>query len=174
MLELRTFEARDLKTVAKIEQASRPTPWSLKQFESELSNSNSHPLVVLINGKVGGYIFPWHIADEIHIQNIVVSPTLRRKRLGELLLNSGLRQGIEAGCKMGILEVRESNIPAIRLYQSYKFETVGRRKNYYRDGENALLMNLGPFEDENEWRAYQLFIENRKFELKKTLKTQFE
>ena len=39
------------------------------------------------------------------------------------------------------LEVRVSNEPAQRLYQSFGFEVAGRRRAYYTDdGEDALVM----------------------------------
>ena len=38
------------------------------------------------------------------------------------------------------LEVREGNSSAILLYRSCGFKAAGRRKNYYSNGEDALLM----------------------------------
>ena len=51
-------------------------------------------------------------------------------------------------------EVRESNIPAISLYEKFMFSSIGMRKNYYQDnGENALIMFT-----QNIW--YDTFKEN--------------
>ena len=46
----------------------------------------------------------------------------------------------EIELKTLFLEVRESNMPAINLYQKYGFTQVGKRPKYYRDGETALVM----------------------------------
>lgn len=43
-----------------------------------------------------------------------------------------------------VLEVRESNAAAIRVYKRHGFEEVGRRKKFYPDGEGAVLMNRAP------------------------------
>ena len=49
----------------------------------------------------------------------------------------------EDGTVLGYLEVRESNAPAIGLYEKLGFQVVGRRKNYYRElHEDALLMTI--------------------------------
>lgn len=147
--KIRSLQLNDIESVALIEQASRPTPWSKKQFENELKNGNSRPLILLDTqtSRIIGYVIPWAIAGEIQIQNIVVDQAYRGKGLGSLLLNVALRLGLESGCDQAILEVRESNVAAIRLYRQYQFEIVGKRENYYRDGEAALLMTAGPFSD---------------------------
>ncbi|MEM9774874.1 MAG: ribosomal protein S18-alanine N-acetyltransferase [Chloroflexota bacterium] len=166
---VRPLVETDLDTVAQIEQESRPSPWSLKQFAAELTSANSYPHVLTLDDEVIGYIIPWLIADEVQIQNIAVASNHRGKKLGELLLNIALQQGLDRGAISAILEVRESNKPAISLYTKYQFKTVGRRENYYRDGENALLMTAGPFENEKSLSTYNSFIRERQLILKKSL-----
>ncbi|MEM8861879.1 MAG: ribosomal protein S18-alanine N-acetyltransferase [Chloroflexota bacterium] len=170
---VRPLVETDLDAVAQIEQNSRPSPWSHKQFAAELSAANSYPFVLLINNKMAGYVILWLIADEIQIQNIVVAASHRGKRLGKLLLNIALNQGLEGGATSAILEVRESNEPAIGLYRKYQFEVVGRREKYYRNGENALLMTAGPFETPDTLAAYKAFIINQQQALKKSLQFVF-
>ena len=166
----------DIPAVVQIEQESRPTPWSEKQFSAELNNANSQPLVLLdeSTGRICGYILPWLIADEIQIQNIVISLPYRGKGLGSLLLNVALDKGLDAGCIQAILEVRESNQPAISLYHQYQFGIVGRRKNYYRDGETALLMTAGPFDTRSKLAGYREFISKQAGRLKDQLQFQIE
>lgn len=172
MIQFKQLTAEDVPVITQIEAVSRPTPWSEKQFLDELNNSNSNPAVLWEDDQIIGYVIPWLVAGEIQIQNIVVAPPHRKRGLGELLLNVALSRGLEQGCTAGYLEVRESNKPAIGLYQKYRFQTAGRREGYYRDGENALLMNLGPFESPAELETYQRLIENRANLLQK--KVQFE
>ncbi len=170
MIQIKPLKAEDVPAITQIEAVSRPTPWSEKQFLDELNNSNSDPAVLWETGQIIGYIIPWMVAGEIQIQNIVVAPTHRKRGLGELLFNVALGRGLEQGCSAGYLEVRESNKPAIGLYQKYQFQMAGRREGYYRDGENALLMNLGPFESAAEQETYQRLIENRANLLQKKIK----
>ena len=49
-----------------------------------------------------------------------------------------------AGARLSTLEVRAGNIPAQRLYEKLGFEIVGRRRHYYRDGEDGLIMTTPP------------------------------
>ena len=99
----------------------------------------------------------------------MVAPSHRKRGLGELLLNVALSNGVDLGCTAGYLEVRESNKPAISLYQEYQFKIAGRREAYYRDGETALLMNLGPFMTGAETESYQRLIKKQAESLKKTI-----
>jgi ribosomal-protein-alanine N-acetyltransferase len=94
-------------------------------------------------GRILGYIGCWFIVDELHISTLAVDQTFRRRGIGKLLLEAVLRHGIEEGAQMVTLEVRESNEPALKLYQKYGFKPVGRRTGYYRDNdEDAILMTL--------------------------------
>ena len=171
MLQIHPLSQNDLHAVSQIEIASRRSPWRYQQFETELTNSNSRPLVLLNTETqvVIGYIIPWFIAGEIQIQNIVVKKSHRQKGLGRWLLNTAISMGLEAGCDRAILEVRESNSAAIKLYERYQFTTVGRRENYYRDGENALLMTAGPFTSSTERAIYREFVNKEAKELQDQL-----
>ena len=69
-----------------------------------------------------------------------VLPQYRRQGVAEEILKAYLRLG-QAHLAFLTLEVRESNAPAIGLYEKLGFQVVGRRKNYYRElHEDALLM----------------------------------
>ena len=53
-----------------------------------------------------------------------------------------LQRSERRNCDTALLEVRASNAGAIRLYEQFGFEVAGVRKNYYENGEDALMMNL--------------------------------
>jgi ribosomal-protein-alanine N-acetyltransferase len=96
---------------------------------------------------VVGYGGCWLIAGEAHISTIAIHPNYRGKGLGELLLAGMLQRAIYLGGEYSVLEVRVSNFTARRLYEKYEYETIGRRKGYYRDnGEDALLMEVRPMD----------------------------
>ena len=137
---LRPMEIEDLTAVLKIEQLSKPTPWNEQSYRQELDNPNSHPTLLMADEKPVGYIVWWLIADEIQIQTIAVDPNWRGRRLGQLLLHQALQNGINQGAVLSTLDVRASNLVAQALYHKYRYQTVGQRKRYYRDGETAYLM----------------------------------
>ncbi|MEC9366435.1 MAG: GNAT family N-acetyltransferase, partial [Chloroflexota bacterium] len=76
--------------------------------------------------------------------------------IGELLLHSALSKSIREKRDSLTLEVRISNIPAIRLYEKYGLTFRGYRKHYYRDnGEDASIMTV----DNLQSADYHLLIE---------------
>jgi SSU ribosomal protein S18P alanine acetyltransferase (EC 2.3.1.-) len=92
--------------------------------------------------QVVGYGGLWVVADEAHINTLAVHPEWRRRNIGERLLQALLDKASALHASSATLEVRVSNLAAQRLYQKFGFVEVGRRKRYYRDGEDALLMTV--------------------------------
>jgi len=80
------------------------------------------------------------ILDEGHITNIAVRAQDRGRGIGKLLLQSMMQYASNLGAAYLTLEVRQSNAAAIALYTSHGFIAVNRRKGYYENGEDALLM----------------------------------
>jgi len=80
---------------------------------------------------------------ESHLLNLSVAPIHQRKGYAERLLQHMAYISRYWHCKKMLLEVRLSNLPAIRLYEKTGFQYIGRRKNYYRYDdiqEDALVM----------------------------------
>lgn len=78
-------------------------------------------------------------AGEHEILNLAVHPSARRRGVARKLLN----QAFAGGCQQWFLEVRASNIAAIRLYENVGFRQVGTRTGYYRNPpEAAIVMKL--------------------------------
>jgi ribosomal-protein-alanine N-acetyltransferase len=85
------------------------------------------------------------VASEWELENIVVSPTARRRGLGKRLLDRlfAFARQTSPGEAQGtsvFLEVRQSNAAARTLYERVGFQQIGRRKSYYKDpSEDAIL-----------------------------------
>ena len=98
-------------------------------------------MVAQIEEDVVGYAGLWKIGDEGHITNVAVAPEQRRKSIGDMLVGALIEVTEEEGITSHTLEVRKSNIGAIRLYEKHGFKVEGERKAYYEDnGEDALIM----------------------------------
>jgi ribosomal-protein-alanine N-acetyltransferase len=83
----------------------------------------------------------WLIVDEAHVTNVAIHPDFRGQGLGEQLMHELGRVAAYMGMRAMTLEVRVSNVRAIRLYTKMGFEEAGVRKGYYSDnGEDALVM----------------------------------
>jgi len=139
---LRRMDSDDLHRVCALEKEIFPSPWSLRMLEEELKNTWSIAMVVEFNGEVMGYLFSWIVADELHITNIAISFKHRRLGISEQMLVKLIRSAAKLDVKIAHLEVRRSNIAAIKLYRKLGFEIVGVREGYYEDeNEDALLMS---------------------------------
>lgn len=98
-------------------------------------------MVVEIDGEIIAYAGLWKIFDEGHITNIAVKDSYRNKGVGKGLMSSLLTNTAKIGIDSFTLEVRRSNIGAIKLYESLGFEVAGIRKNFYdKPNEDALIM----------------------------------
>lgn len=138
---IRGTEAKDLTAIHAIETASFSSPWSLDALEHELVNPISHNYVLEEDGNVIGYICYWMIIDEVHLLNIVIHPDHRGNGWSRFLMFHMIEQSKAENMKKIVLEVRENNHAAIRLYERYKFAPVGRIANYYpEDKQDAIIM----------------------------------
>jgi ribosomal-protein-alanine N-acetyltransferase len=75
-----------------------------------------------------------------HVVSLAVLPEYRRKGLGKGLALNALKGMLGYGAKESFLEVRVSNLTAVRLYEKLGFNIVRDKKNYYKDGEDAYIM----------------------------------
>src|SRR5690606_33664105 len=92
-------------------------------------------------GEVLGYSVVMVVMDEGELANIAVAERARRLGVGRQLLASLLHDARAAGVRSMFLEVREWNVGARALYESFGFEPMGRRRGYYRNpDEDALLL----------------------------------
>lgn len=138
---IRRMTAADVDSVAAIEAATFPTPWSRDAFESEMRNAAARYLVTELEGEVVGFAGAWIILDESHITNIAVLREHRGKGLGRQLTAGLLQYLSNLGAAYVTLEVRKSNAVAQSLYESLGFVRLGVRKRYYEDNrEDALIM----------------------------------
>lgn len=89
-----------------------------------------------------GFLLAWDVADEVHLLDLVVASESRRAGVGRTLLNTLLDHARGRAARWVLLEVRQSNRGAQRLYESAGFVVHGERRGYYADGEAALEMRL--------------------------------
>ena len=142
------MEAGDLDEVLSIEQISHAHPWTRGNFSDSLAAGHWAYCIRpdLVDAEPGSYLDPqvlwaycvlYPAVDELHLLNITVAPKLRRLGIAARMMKA--IEGIAASRQMPriILEVRPSNIPAISLYQSLGYETIGVRKGYYPADEST-------------------------------------
>ena len=138
-VSIRAATEQDAAEIARIELVSFKTPWSEEMILSEMREPLSSFFVAVFQHKIIGYYGFLHILDELHILNVAVDPDLRQKGVGKKLIEHLVEQARALSARAVTLEVRESNLPAIRLYESFGFACAGVRPHYYTDKENALI-----------------------------------
>lgn len=114
--------------------------WNEKILKDEFYNENSEYFVICEDEIVCGFAGLWFNIDEAHIMNIAVRKDFRKNGIGSELLNFLIDEA-KSKKKMCItLEVRDDNIPAIELYKKFNFDILGRRKKYYNNVNDAIIM----------------------------------
>ena len=89
---------------------------------------------------VVGYLCAVGVADELHIHNIAVSEPYRGRGIGRRLLSEAESWASRREKLCSILDVRESNAPALSFYESMDYKQIGRRRSYYHNPvEDALV-----------------------------------
>lgn len=135
------LEMAHIESLTELDKLCFSVPWSKKLFESELFSNNAYYIVALDKDKVVGYCGINYVCGEGSITNIAVHPEYRKRGIASTLLEKMINFAHKENFEFVTLEVRESNINAIKLYKKYGFEMVGSRKGYYADNhETALLM----------------------------------
>ena len=130
-LLIRPAASEDISDIAYLEEITFPIPWSLESIRHDVEE----------NGSFAGYMDVWQIAGEGQLNNIAVAPEYRGRGIGRKMMDYMIRWLTQDDNEEFSLEVRESNAPAIHLYEKLGFEVIGRREKYYIDnGEDALLM----------------------------------
>ncbi len=144
LYRLRPAAEEDLDAIAAIEAASFPVPWRREFFAGELRDANRYHRVLerQIGGspRLAGYLFAVTLFDEFHVNKIASHPAVRGEGHGTRLMNDAISAARSQLASSIVLEVRLSNAPAIRFYSGFGFIEIGRRRRYYKDGEDARVM----------------------------------
>jgi ribosomal-protein-alanine N-acetyltransferase len=139
----------DVATVQQIERQIFSTPWPKNAYFRELSSRTSAHYIVLRRGaaeagdqdELVGYAGMWKMYDEAHVTTIGVRHDLQHHGYGRILFAGLVQAAYDMGAKWVTLEVRTSNENAMRMYESFGFKVIGRRRGYYTDnGEDAIVM----------------------------------
>ena len=153
-IESRTFlidpmAEHDLLEVVAIEEASGLSLWGWDAYRAELDRPESIMLVArrrasraAADSLLCGFIAARVQAGEMHVNNIGVRESERRRGVGGALMARALRIGAQYGAFAALLEVRAGNAAAQALYRAHGFVVTGQRRGYYKEPrEDALVMS---------------------------------
>lgn len=139
----RLSTAADLDAVVELEEASFNNPTTRDWYERELERPDVCFIYILRTPDVpvAAFCAFWLVVDQVHINNLAVRPEMRRRGLGSRLLDAVMKEAGKLGAASLMLEVRESNMAARRLYERAGFNVHSVRKSYYTNPvEDALVL----------------------------------
>ena len=132
----------DVRELELLERTCFPDPWPGTVLLAEVAAPGRFHRVAEEDGRIVGYLFAaWQYLD-LHVLKVATEPDLRRRGIATRLMREAERHTRESGGESITLEVRASNAAALALYRSLGFIASGRRRRYYGDGEDALVMTL--------------------------------
>ena len=145
-LNYEPMQASDIDEVLALEQTVYPYPWSRGNFADSLASGYQAWVLRDQRRELMGYFLMMAIVDEAHLLNVAVSARHQGQGLGRFLLNQSVACARGLGMEIVLLEVRPSNERALKIYQRYGFQEIGRRKAYYpaanQQREDAIVMKI--------------------------------
>ena len=144
MMRIRCATLEDIPQIQVLEaQSSTAAHWNAAQYDALFAKDAPRRIALVAQDDLHhliGFLIARSLAGEWEIENIVVDERHKKRGIGTTLVRRLLSEALAAGATSAILEVRESNAPARRLYEKTGFTSQGRRNSYYRDPvEDAIL-----------------------------------
>lgn len=138
--------AGDINEVFALETSVYPHPWSRGNFIDSLASGYNSWTLRDGDGALVGYFLLMAAVDEAHLLNVAVAAPKQRQGLGLYLLDKIVACARGLSMESILLEVRPSNLRALKVYEQYGFTEIGRRKAYYpaHNGqrEDAIVMRF--------------------------------
>ena len=137
MISFDKMKKEDIPYIVKLEKELLLETLGEEMLQAEMHNKYAYFIVAKSNNKPIGYIGGWIIDDYLEIINFVVDKNYQRQGIGTKLFD--IISHIET-VKNCTLDVRESNNNAINFYYHLGFKKIGERKSYYKNGEDAFIL----------------------------------
>jgi len=138
MISIKQINEKDIDLCYKLD-SNTISLWSKKQWANEFKKEGTKIFGLLITNLVIGICVFQVILDEAQINYFVLNKKFREMGFGSYFMSYLIKKCERLNLKKILLEVSQGNVTAERFYSRFEFSTIGIRKNYYKDGSNALL-----------------------------------
>lgn len=146
-ISIRSMVSEDMEQVFEIEKESDHDTWDYETFMYAIHHEESYVLVNNSDNQVIGFLFGIETADEFSISNIAIKQKYKRKGLATFLIKRIIEKKEDVNSVF--LEVRKSNLPAVKLYEKLGFKFLYIRKSYYHNPiEDAMVMGILDLKEE--------------------------
>lgn len=136
---IRDLSRDDIQKIVELESEFKDG-WCLGQLISAFNGGRFYVLGAFEKEELIGFVSFSVAIDTCDIETVLVKSDYRRRGIARTLIENAEKIIKNLGVKKVFLEVRETNMPAITLYGGLGFDKISIRKNYYLDGENAIVM----------------------------------
>ena len=138
MISIKQINEKDVDLCYELD-SNTISLWSKKQWINEFKKQGIKVLGISLSNLLIGICVIHIILDEAQINFFVVDPKYRKKGFGTYLMSFLINECEKLNISKLFLEVSKNNLTAEKFYRSFYFSTVGIRRNYYKDGSDALL-----------------------------------
>lgn len=140
-LNIRLMSLEDVPQVYDLERMCfDDSSWTIDAFYHEVErNKFARYFVMEFEQEIIGYIGMWTVVDQAQITTVAIAEGMRGYGLGQLIVKYAMSYARQT-CNVMSLEVRIENSTARHVYENLGFNYGGKRKNYYGEGEDALVM----------------------------------
>jgi len=138
MISIKQINKKDIDLCYELD-SNTISLWSKEQWTNEFKKDGTKIFGLLIKKIVIGICVLQIVLDEAHINYFVVNQKYRKRGFGSYFMSYLIKKCKTLNINRLLLEVSQNNKKAENFYNRFDFYTVGKRKNYYKDGSNALL-----------------------------------
>ena len=138
MISIKRISKKDIDLCYELD-SNTISLWNKKQWASEFKKEGVEVLGILLSNLLIGICVFHVVLDEAQINFFVINNKYRKKGFGTFLMSYLIKECEKSNINKLFLEVSDNNLTAVKFYSRFNFSTLGIRKNYYKDGSNALL-----------------------------------
>ena len=138
MISIKQINEKDIDLCYELD-SNTISLWSKKQWANEFKKEGTRIFGLLLSNLVIGICVFHVVVDEAQINYFVINKQFRKKGFGSYLMSYLIKKCEKLNINKLFLEVSQKNVTAEKFYSRFDFSTVGIRRNYYKDGSDALL-----------------------------------
>ena len=138
MISIKNINEKDIDLCYELD-SSTISFWTKKQWASEFKKEGIKVVGLFLSSLLIGICVFHVVLDEAQINFFAVSHKYRKKGFGTYLMSYLINECKKLNVHKLLLEVSHTNSTAEKFYSRFEFSTVGIRRNYYKDGSDALL-----------------------------------
>ena len=138
MISIKHINEKDIDLCYELD-SNTISLWSKKQWSNEFKKKGIKVFGILLSNLLIGICVFHVVLDEAHINFFAINHKYRKKGFGTYLMNYLIKECEQLNISKLFLEVSHNNFIAEKFYSRFNFSTVGIRRNYYKDGSDALL-----------------------------------